>query len=271
MTSAARRIARDLIPPALTRAIAGRGALRFADGYANWAAAESAAGTYSESSILAQVQAATDRVIAGDAAFERDGVTFDQMEYRWPVVAALLWRASVGGGRLSVLDFGGSLGSSLRQTGTLLDEIDLTWGVVEQPSFVAAGAAYASERLRFFTSVQKCVEATSPTFALLSSVLQYLPDPEGVLTAVRDCGVDTLLIDRTPMTDVDRNIPVVQHVPAQIYRASYPAWLLSRPRLLDALPGWRLVADIDGIEPDMRTTGGLDFRWRGMLMTRGTR
>ena len=268
MTSAARRIVRDLLPPAITRAVAGRGALRFVDGYASWAAAEAAAGTYSEGSILAQVQAATDRVVAGEAAFERDGVTFDRLEYRWPVVAALLWRASTGGGRLSVLDFGGSLGSSLRQTGTLLDAVDLTWGVVEQPSFVAAGAAYASERLRFFTSVADCVEATRPTFALLSSVLQYLPEPEAVIATVRDCGVDTLVIDRTPMTDLDHDVPVVQHVPAQIYQASYPAWLLSRPRLLDALPGWQVVADIDGIEPDMRTSGGIDFRWRGMLMTR---
>lgn len=269
MTSSARRLARDLLPPAITRAIAGRGSLRFVDGYTDWAAAAAAAGAYSEASILAQVQAATDRVVAGEAAFERDGVTFDHLEYRWPVVASLLWRASVGGGRLSVLDFGGSLGSSLRQTGTLLDSVDLSWGVVEQPSFVEAGRRYEDGRLRFFATVGECVGAITPDAVLLSSVLQYLPDPHAVLAELGDCGADTIIIDRTPMTEEGVDVPVVQHVPAEIYRASYPAWLLSGPRLLADLPGWRLVADIPGIEPDMRTSGGQDFAWRGMLLTRG--
>ena len=199
---------------------------------------------------------------------ERDGVTFDRIEQRWPVAGALLWRASLAGGSLRVLDFGGSLGSSMRQLEPLLGGIDVAWGVVEQPAFVAAGHAYQDERLRFFETIDECASALAPTVALLSSVLQYLPDPHDVLRTVLASGVDTVVIDRTPMTTRATDLPIVQHVPEEIYSASYPAWLLSRDLLLADAPGWELVAEFPGIEPEGRTSGGTVFSWQGMLLTR---
>lgn len=273
MTSSARRIARDLVPPALARALAGRptGALRFVDGYDSWGAAEAAAGGYDEDSILQRVCAATDEVVAGRAAFERDAVTFDQPEYRWELASALL-RSAAMHGRLSVLDFGGSLGSSYRQHARLFAGIPTTWGVVEQPAFVEAGQAYADDTLRFYPSISSCVEGIAPHAAVLSSVLQYLPDPDAVLAAVADCGVDVIVIDRTPFlddTDVTTpHLPTVQHVPTEIYQASYAAWLLSQRRLLAAVPGWTVLATFPSIEPDMRTTGGTGFSWSGLILTR---
>lgn len=271
MTSRARGLARDLLPPVLTRALVERNrvSLRFVDGFDSWQAATDRAGAYSESAILAQVQRATDEVVAGRAAFERDGVTFDQLEYRWPLAAALLWRAALASGRLSVLDFGGSLGSSYRQLARLLDGLDVSWGVVEQHDFVEAGRQYEDEHLRFFETIAQCTAAIDPSVALLSGVLQYLPDPHAILREIAGSGVDAIVIDRTPVTGLDRDLPVVQEVPATIYEASYPAWLLSTDLLLAALPDWDLVAGFPGIEDDQRTTSGLEFAWKGMLLTRG--
>lgn len=269
MTSSARRIVRDLLPPALTRALTrpDPGALRFEDGFASWPDAVAAAGGYDESSILDSIGAATQEVVAGRAVFERDGVTFDHHEYRWPVAAGLL-RSAARHGHLNVLDFGGSLGSSYRQYLPLLDGIEVAWGVVEQDAFVAAGQAFTTESLHFFTTISQCVAALQPNTALLSSVLQYLPDPYTVLAELNSLPIDTVIIDRTPMLDGAVDVVTVQHVPSSIYAASYPAWLLSRDRLISALPGWSLVDEFPGIEPDMRTTGGVDFSWRGLLLTR---
>jgi hypothetical protein len=58
-------------------------------------------------------------------------------------------------------------------------------------------------------------------------------------------------------------------VPAEIYEASYPAWLLSESRLLDDLPRWSVVDTFPGIEANRSTTGGIAFDWRGLLLTRG--
>lgn len=269
MSSRARRIVRDLTPPALTRALTDRrgGRLRFVDGYPTWAAAEAAAGTYSETSILEQVRRATDDVVAGRAVFERDGVTFDEPDYAWPVAAALLWRASLG--PLSVLDFGGSLGSSYRQMAPLLDAVDLTWAVVEQPAFVEAGRAYQDERLRFFATIDECAAATRPTVALASGVLQYLPDPYAILADLLACGVDAVIIDRTPFVDGSADLAVVQQVPPEIYAASYPAWMLSHDRLLAAFAGWRVVSEFPTLDAATSTTSGVPIRWGGLLAVRG--
>lgn len=273
MTSSARRIARDLVPPALARALAGRpaGALSFVDGYDSWDAAEAAAGGYDEASILQRVQAATDEVVAGRAAFERDGVTFDQPEYRWELVTALLRSAALHGS-LSVLDFGGSLGSTYRQHAALLEGVSTTWGVVEQAAFVQAGQGYANDVLSFHPTIDSCVAAVAPRVAVLSSVLQYLPDPDAVLAAVAGCGVDAIVIDRTPFRDdadvTTPHLPTVQQVPTEIYRASYAAWVLAQDRLLAAAPGWSVLAEFPSIEPDMRTTSGVPFSWSGAILTR---
>ena len=271
MTTPGRRLARDLLPPALVRAVSrpAAGALRFEDGYADWAAAAAASTGYDESGILARIRAATDDVVAGRAAFERDGVTFGTYEYRWPVVGGLLLSAARNGGRLAVLDFGGSLGSTYRQYRPLLAGTEVQWGVVEQPAFVAAGREYEDGSLSFFASIDECLSAVRPDVVLLSSVLQYLADPHDTLRRLGACGAHVLIIDRTPMTDGPDDIATLQIVPPTIYDASYPAWLLSGSRLTEDLPGWDLVDEFPGIEPDMRTTGGVPFTWQGRILVRG--
>lgn len=266
----ARRILRDLTPPAIARAVAGRssGLTTLVDGFANWDEAVARAGTYSEASILDRVRTATDAVIAGNAAFERDGVLFPSLEYRWPVVAALMWQAARDHGRLRVLDFGGSLGSTFRQYQSLLGTLDVRWGVVEQPAFVEAGAPYTSQILTFHDSIEACVDTIQPNVVLLSSVLQYLPDPHRVLRRLGTLDAGTLVIDRTPMVDGTDDQAIVQVVPATIYEASYPAWLLTRDRLMADLPGWRLVDEFPGIEPAMATSSGRDVVWHGMTFSR---
>lgn len=271
MTASVRNIARDLIPPALLRALTrpDPGTLRFEDGFPTWSHAVAAAGGYDESSILRRITAATQDVVAGQAAFERDGVTFSHHEYRWPVAGGLL-RAAARHGRLSVLDFGGSLGSSYRQYLPLLAGIDVTWGIVEQEAFVAAGQSLQTDSLRFFSTISECADEVSPDIALLSSVLQYLPDPYAVLAEIDALPLDTLIIDRTPMTELTDDVVTVQHVPPSIYAASYPAWLLSTDRIVAALESWTRIDEFPGIEPNMRTTGGVEFSWRGMLMIRNS-
>jgi len=270
MTSRARQVARDLAPPILTRALGrqSRGLTRFLDGYASWDAASAVAWGYDDTAILAQVERATDDVIAGRAAFERDGIIFDEIQYRWPVAAALFRQAAIDHGSLKVLDFGGSLGSTYRQYSPILGSIDTRWGVVEQPNFVAAGRRFETQVLRFHESVADCVLSLAPNVGLLSSVLQYLPSPFEVLDEIAQSGARTIIIDRTPMTELDHDIPAVQIVPPTIYEASYPTWLFSRERLARRLVDWHVIDTFPGIEPDLTTPAGVSVSWLGMILAK---
>jgi putative methyltransferase (TIGR04325 family) len=218
------------------------------------------------------VVTATGLASSGAVAFERDGITFDQPETRWPVAAGLLLASSRNHGRLRVLDFGGSLGSVYWQHRRLLEHIDLSWGVVEQEDFIREGARFANGELSFWSSIDDFLTEGAPDLILLSSVLQYLSEPQAILEALSATKAPYLLIDRTPVSDLPQDTISVQRVPEQIYQASYPAWILSQKLLLGSLSQeWSLIEAFSGIEPDMTTSSGVGFTWRGYLFERRPR
>ncbi len=263
--------ARDWIPPALLRAWrAGQGGgIRFEGPLPTWDEARSRCTGYGESDILDRVLDATLRVRRGEAVFERDSVLFRDPEYPWPVVAGLLWAAALGGGTLRVLDFGGSLGSSWFQCRRILSTLrEVRWNVVEQPHFVEAGRAKVqNDHLRFHLSVEECVAEGPPDVVLLSSVLQYLPDPATTLASLVEVGAPVLIVDRTIVNPGDGDRVYVQHVPASIYPASYPVRSLARSRLLEAItPRYALVAGFPSLPFQALASIGSTFE--GFLFAR---
>ena len=67
--------------------------------------------SYAAINILERVANSIQKVRRGEAAFERDGVAFPREDYRFPLLATLMYVVARER-RLTVLDFGGSLGSS---------------------------------------------------------------------------------------------------------------------------------------------------------------
>jgi putative methyltransferase (TIGR04325 family) len=257
------------------RAFLGRTLLRapqplvFDDRVGSWAHAQEQSSGYDQSAIVEQVTRTTLAVREGSAAFERDGVTFTESEYRWPIADALT-RSVRSDGRLRVVDIGGSLGSLYWQHRSLLP-VGTVWAVVEQPSFVAAGRDHCGDVLTFVESPADLDPAESWDIAVFSSVLQYLPDPWAMLRSILDLDVTRLVIDRTPFHHGPQDIATVQRVPAHIYPASYPAWILSDRRLREELADWTITAEFPGIEPPMRTRSGVPFTWSGCVAERRAR
>ena len=244
---------RDWAPPRLLEYLreSSSSGIRFDGPYKTWAAARQASGGYDDASILQRVRDATLKVKRGDAAYERDSVIFSAVEYSWPLLAALLWAAAQERGRTSVLDFGGSLGSSYFQNRVFLDALsDVSWGVVEQPHYVACGAEYiADERLRFFASIRDCAARIRPNLILFSSVLQYLPEYEPILNEALGVGASTIVVDRTMIGLPEGDGIYIQRVPASIYQASYPCRILDENRLRGQIEsrGYELVSDFDSL------------------------
>ena len=239
------------------------------DSVGSWANAEGQSSGYSQQLIVDKVFQATTSVLQGNAAFERDSVTFSIPEYRWPVVAGLL-SVAAREGDLRVLDFGGALGSSFWQHRDVLKGVAVSWAVVEQASFINAAKNLDQHEVRFFDSIKSAVQEISPNVILISSVLQYLPNPGETLQELLNTPANTLIIDRTPMSDTQTNIACIQAVPPTIYPASYPAWILSRSWLAQQLTDWDVVTEFGGIEPEGVTTRGIKFSWDGLMARRNT-
>ena len=276
MNASVKRVIKDWVPPVLLRAARTwspvGGGIRFRAGFASWDEARTASGGYDDAAILDKVRAATLAVKRGDAVYERDSVLFDRVEYSWPVLAALTWTASLHGGRLSVLDFGGSLGSSYFQNRRFLARLpDVRWGVVEQPHYVAAGRAdVAHGGLSFFDDVEQCAAAIQPNVALLSSVIQYLDAYEPVVARIAAVRPTTIVLDRTIVklgADARSDI-YVQDVPPSIYSASYPVRAIPEQGLIAALArgGYELMSDFDS--PEFPPLAALGCVFKGYVFAR---
>lgn len=229
--SALKALARDWLPPVLLRwfrQVRG-GGIRFEGDFATWKEASSHCTGYDAEEILAKVLASTLKVKHGEAAFERDSVLFDEIDYAWPVLAGLMWAAARSGGRLNVLDFGGALGSSYFQNKKFLQSLpEVRWNVVEQPHYVAAGREHIQDdQLRFYKTVQECLTENQPNVILLSSVLQYLENPYGTLTELAGQNVSYIFVDRTPFFDSKKDKLVIQRVSKSIFSATLPMRIFS--------------------------------------------
>lgn len=267
----AKTLIRDCLPPFAMRwmqQVRG-GGVRFEGDFRGWVEASEHATGYDTDAILAKVLEATLKVKRGEAAYERDSVIFDQIEYVWPILAGLLWAAARNQGRLNVLDFGGALGSTYFQHRRFLEGlVDVRWNVVEQAHYVERGNALIAEGpLRFYSDITACLAEQAPNVVLLSSVLQYLPDPLGMLDELSRVGAAVMLIDRTPVTCRPENRLLVQRVPASIYPASYPMWVFSDSQLRAHLSQhWHMVSRYVGADGQARSREGLSFKFEGLLL-----
>lgn len=221
----------------------------FAGDYQTWELARRDAEGYDSPHILDKAVAAMRQVRDGKAKYERDTVTFDKIQISHALLAWLLYVASRSSGRLSVMDFGGALGSSYYQNCGFLDQLsELRWGVVEQENFVKTGLAeFQTNELRFFYTLDDCVAALGPNVALLSSVLQYIERPHEWLSTLLEKGVPYVLIDRTMAHRLGRDRIAVQKVPTWIYDASYPVWFLDADKLEHSFDehGYEIVDTFD--------------------------
>ena len=197
--------------------------------YPSWQQALAQTTGYDQQAILDKVKEAVLKVKRGEAAYERDSVLFDQIEYSKPLLDAL-GSIAVNNDGIKVLDFGGSLGSSYFQNRALLEHFPGSqWNVVEQKNFVSCGREYiAFDQLQFFETVEECIrEKGLPDLLLLSCVLPYIEDPYALLAELGSKRIPYLMIDNTPFNDTNADRLTVQKVDPVIYTASYPCWFLN--------------------------------------------
>ncbi|MBN1104242.1 MAG: methyltransferase, TIGR04325 family [Deltaproteobacteria bacterium] len=237
--------------------------------YPSWSDAMAASSSYQSTIILDRTKAALLKVRSGEANFERDSVLFDEIQYSWPLLAGLMWAAARSGGRLNVLDFGGSLGTTYFQNRVFLAHLPgVRWNIVEQPRHVAAGKEFfEDEQLRFYESVDDCLSETGPNALILSGVLQYLERPYEVLGELLRLPIDHVIIDRSPFSEGLRDRLCVQRVPPRIYPASYPIWIFSRGMFLQHITSssFQIVEKFPALD---RLDGPIVFRFEGMILAR---
>ncbi len=203
--------------------------------FKTWKDAKVYATGYESPNILKKVLDSTRKVVTGQAAYERDSVAFVLPDYNWPFATMLFWIFSKEKKKVTVVDFGGSLGSLYFQHRALFTSLPLKWHVVEQSHFVEAANKYLNERsLAFFKKIEDSERVSKGDVLLLSGVVQYLENPHSFISGVLESNYKYILIERTAFFDhpstPDRL--TIQIVKEPIYEARYPAWFFSEQKFL---------------------------------------
>lgn len=127
--------------------------------YHTWGEAIHNSTGYDSEIILEKTKTALLKVKNGEAVYERDSVLFDKVQYAWPLLSSLMWVAAQAKGKLNVLDFGGSLGSTYFQNRAFLRRLsDVRWNIVEQPKYVEMGKKwFEDDHLKFYLRIEDCL------------------------------------------------------------------------------------------------------------------
>lgn len=202
---------------------------------------------YDSAIIADKVKEALLKVKNGEAAFERDSVVFDKIEYSWPLLAGLMWAAARNKGVLNVLDFGGSLGGTYFQNRNFFDGlVEVHWSVVEQQKFVDNGNSFFSnEELKFYENLEQCFAKQTPQVVLFSCVLQYLAQPFEMIERVMKLNPEFIVVDNMPFVKDGGNRITVQKVDPVIYTGSYPCWILDKSVFLQAFKSYEMVENFE--------------------------
>lgn len=239
---------KEFIPPFLIRKLSGL-FYGWSGNYKKWSDAKNRSTGYDQALILDKVKASMLKVKHGEAICERDSVIFDKIEYSFPLLTSLLWIANSKENKLNVIDFGGSLGSSYFQNKQFLNNVDLTWNIVEQERFVICGKEhFENNQLHFYKSIEECMDNTSPNVLLCSSVLQYIETPHTLISSFLEHDFEFIIIDRTPFIKGEDRI-TIQKVHPKIYDARYPCWFFNEAHFLfQFLEKYELITDFSSLD-----------------------
>ena len=203
--------------------------------FRSWDDAKKQTTGYDKDLILNKVKSSLLKVKNGEAVYERDSVLFEEIQYSWGALSGLLFAAANNHDSLTVLDFGGSLGSCYFQNKNALKSVKrLSWNIVEQSHFVSAGKdIFSNDQLSFFEDIEEYKRSNPKTDVLfLSSVIQYIDKPYNLLKLLLDVDPSIIIVDITTFTNLGRDIITIQKVPPVIYDASYPCWFFDQKNFI---------------------------------------
>lgn len=208
--------------------------VRYLGDYQDWDSAQKECNGYDDDVILNKVIYSMDKVLCGEAAWERDGFLFYEKKYIYSICAAILRCALQNNNKgVRVLDIGGALGSTYFQNRDYLADVkNLEYVVAEQDSFAEYGYQNLQDGiLRFIRSGERYADYGKFDIVLMSASLQYIPQYKDILSKIISLKPRYIILDR--MLISDRYRICKETVPEAIYKSSYPVMILEENDILN--------------------------------------
>ena len=229
---------------------------QFTGNYKTWQEALKNSEGYDNNKILERAIKTRRLVLDGVAKYERDLRVFHDKPYVSESLAFLLWVYSKER-KLSVLDIGGSFGTSYYQHLDFLKHIpDLRWAIVEQANYVEYGKKnFETKELKFFKTHAEATASAAPNVLYLSGVLPYLEKPHEMLRELLSLKIPYVILDRNQFTDGPTRL-TVQKTTKMTFPTSFPCWLFNRKELMALFSEYNILREFRGGETEGMYYGG---------------
>ena len=217
---------KKLIPLKLTKIPTTKSKYGWYGNFDTWDKAKEKSLGYGDPNILERVISSLLKVKKDNTILEKDLVFYSGYDYpyNYQVLASFLYISQLSNNKLSVIDFGGSLGSSYFQHRRMLSHLsELDYNIIEQKQFVDAGKEYfEDETLNFHYDFRTCISKKKPDCVLFSGVLQYLERPVDLINEILEYNIEYIIIDRTPFYLNKPDRITVQKLPPRYGDGSMP-------------------------------------------------
>ena len=256
-----KKIIKLFIPPIFTLLIrrAFTNSNRFKGDFKTWEDAKKETEGYDSKRLLQKIIDANRKVLNSDK-FERDSVIFDTAQLLPSLNSYLLLSYVLLNhtSEFTVLDFGGSLGTVYRQFKYFTKgDIPLKWIIIEQHDLVIVGnEEFKNDELSFLDSNSWNPSQAKVDLIIVSSVLQFLREPEQLILKLKTSSAKYIILDRTPMWSGEFDVLTIC-IAAKYISGSYPCWFFSESKLKNLLMvDWELIGDWPALGGDANFSGG---------------
>ncbi len=263
-----RNVLKPLTPPillSLYKKLTSKN-VSYTGNFKTWQDAADKSTGWDQAAIFEKVSASAKQVKEGKVAYERDSVIFDNIQYAWPLLACLE-HIALADNHLSLIDFGGSLGTTYFQNRHFLQPItSLKWYVVEQPHYVECGKReFEDQHLKFEHSIEDVIKNKSINCLLVSGTIQCLEHPAEWLQKFQTHHFEYILFDRTSFIDDDERISIIT-VPEHIYPASLPCWFFNEKQFINHFKSkYELIANFDSADVSIVSSDNKKLYWKGFF------
>lgn len=208
--------------------------IRYLGDYNSWTEAAEECEGYDDSVIINKAIWASQKVLNGEAKWERDSFLFYEQKYVYKLCASILRCALKNGNKgVRVLDLGGSLGSTYFQNIKYLEDVNnLEYIVAEQDHYRDYGHEHLENSiLKFISSKDDWESQEKYDIILMSASLQYISEYIEITEKIKRARPEYIILDRILISERGRLCK--ETVPEKIYKSSYPVRILSEKEIKD--------------------------------------
>ena len=207
-------------------------AVHYSGDYASWEEAMKDCTGYADEEILRKVIDASNKVMAGEACYERDSCLFYEPKFTYPLCAAILRCAIQNMDKgVRILDIGGSLGSTYFQNKEYLSNIkNLEYVIAEQNNYADYGHENMENReLKFVRSEDSWEEYGRFDIILMAGSLQYISNYHEIIARIKKAKPQYIILDKIIISNRKR---ICRVIPEGIYKSSYPEIIFEEEEIL---------------------------------------